>query len=220
MLNSGPVIDVSNINEKVYAFVRKRIIHLTYPPGHKINIRELQRELGVSPTPIKDALFRLAGEGMVEISSRRGTYVKDFTERDVGEIYETRYILEAGAVDIIAKQITDEELEELEQLYQQTLIDFSESEYALFMEKDSAFHTKIIQLTKNQILIDTYAHLDAHMQIVRFRFRRHNAVKLPWVDKDHEHILAGLKARNPDKVKEAIKEHFRKGVNAFLRGRP
>jgi DNA-binding GntR family transcriptional regulator len=74
----NPIIDITNINEKVYDLIKKRIVDLEYPPGSKINIRQLQEELNVSNSPIKDALFRLAGEGMVDIDSRRGTsYIAD-----------------------------------------------------------------------------------------------------------------------------------------------
>ena len=60
-------IDTTNINEKVYTLLKQRIIFREYPPGHKLNIRELQNELGVSNSPIKHALFKLAGEDFIEI---------------------------------------------------------------------------------------------------------------------------------------------------------
>jgi DNA-binding GntR family transcriptional regulator len=208
-----PIFDLSNINEKVYDFIKKRIIHLIYPPGHKINVRELQQELGISQTPIKDALFRLAGEGMIEISARRGTFVKEVTERDIQELFATRFILEAGAVDIIGGNVTNEQLAELEDLYNQTLRSGLELNYELFMEKDRAFHTKIIEFTENQRLIETYGRLSTHMQIVRFRTAHHNVGKMPWVDEDHHKILHALQERNPEKAKEAIRHHFSKSMN-------
>jgi DNA-binding GntR family transcriptional regulator len=214
--NTKPIIDLSNINEKVYDFIKQRIIHLTYPPGHKLNVRELQRELGISQTPIKEALFRLAGEGMIVISARRGTYVKEVTVRDIRELFATRFILEAGAVDLIAKEMTDGQLQELEELYSETLKSDLALDYEQFMEKDRAFHTKIIEFTDNQRLIDTYNHLSTHMQIVRFRMARHNVGKMPWVDEDHQSILNALKERNPEKVKELIRTHFAKSMSFLL----
>lgn len=183
------LIDITNINEKVYAFLNRGIINLTYPPGGKINIRELQQELGVSHTPIKDALFRLAGEEMVEISSRRGTFATEVTEQDIREIAETRMILETGAVEIVARQITNEQFAELEELFQATLIAEESVGYDSYMERDSQFHLKIIELTNNQRLIKLYRQLNAHMQIVRFRFARRAKRKLSWTDEDHARIL-------------------------------
>lgn len=210
-------LDFSNINEKVYSLIKERIIHLTYPSGKKINVRDLQRELGISQTPIKDALFRLAGEGMVEISARRGTFVKEVTERDICELFATRYILEAAAVDAITRNLTDEQLQTLERLYNETLNHEEEFNYELFMERDRAFHMKIVEFTDNQRLIDVFNHLSTHMQIVRFRMARQNPGKMPWVDEDHHNILKAFKERNPEKVKEVIRNHFSKSMNFLSR---
>lgn len=78
-------IDITNINEKIYNLIKTRITHLEYPPGYQINIKKLQDELGVSSSPIKDALFRLVGEELLEINPRKGTFVKDVLEKDILE---------------------------------------------------------------------------------------------------------------------------------------
>jgi DNA-binding GntR family transcriptional regulator len=213
-----PILDITNINEKVYGLIRKRIIHLEYPPGYQINVRKLQDELHVSNSPIKDALFRLAGEGMVEITSRRGTFVKEVTERDIYEIAEVRRILETGAIDLIAGRITEEEIEELEALYKETLIGKSEFDYDLYMEKDKDFHLGIMGLTGNQRLLDIYRQMNAHLQIVRFRYARQAKKKLPWTDRDHENILKALKERDGERAKRAMEEHLLRARDTFLKG--
>ena len=116
--NEAP-IDTKNINEKVYELLRERIVTSTYPPGYKIKVRILSKELGTSQTPIKDALSRLAGEGLVQIDSRKGTYVKGITEQDIAEIFDTRMIIETGAAEIVAKRITDEQIKKLQFLSRQ-----------------------------------------------------------------------------------------------------
>lgn len=212
-----PMIDTTNINEKAYDFIKRRIIRLTYAPGDKIDVKRLQTELAISQTPIKDALYRLAGEGMVEISSRRGSYVKDVTERDLVELLQTRIILETAAVDIIGTRLSEEQLKELEFAYKETLQQGPDFSYELFMEKDSAFHTKFIEFTGNRKLMGIYEHLGGHMQAVRFRLAHRHKGKLPWVDEDHKRILAALKERRPGRAKEAIRKHITKAAEAFLR---
>jgi DNA-binding GntR family transcriptional regulator len=211
-----PVIDVTNINEKVYDFLKKGITDLTYPPGERIKVRELQHELGVSQTPIKDALFRLAGEGMVEISSRRGTFVTEVTERDIREVAETRIILETGAVEIVAKRITAAQLTELEALYRATLIEEESVGYDSYMERDSQFHLKIIEFTNNERLLKLYKQLNAHMQIVRFRFARRAKRKLSWTDEDHARILEAIKEHDAQKAVQTVREHLLRARDAFL----
>ena len=212
-LNS--TIDVTNINEKIYDWLKKRIINCTYPPGHKLNVRQLRKDLGVSQTPIKDALFRLAGEGLIEISSRKGTYVKEVTDQDIAEIYDTRLILESGAGEIIAKRITDEQIKELEGFYKATLRTDADADYRIFMERESEFHLAIMRYTNNSKLISIYKQLNAHMQSVRFSYGG-RVKRLPNTNQEHENILKALKKRDPVKAKEAIKNHLLSGRATFL----
>lgn len=211
----SPSIDVTNINEKIFEWLKRRIINCTYPPGHKLNVRQLRKDLGVSQTPIKDALFRLAGEGLIEISSRKGTYVKEVTDQDIAEIYDTRLILESGAGEIIAAGITDEQIKELEELYEATLRTDADADYRIFMERESEFHLAIMRYTNNSKLIGIYKQLNAHMQSVRFSYGG-RVKRLPHTNQEHENILKALKKRDSLKVKEAIKNHLLSGRAVFL----
>ncbi len=212
-----PLIDVSNINEKVYHFLKDRLLDLTFPPGHKINLRRLQKELGVSYTPIKDAIFRLAGEGLVEVSSRRGTFVKQVSERDIREIAETRIILETAAVDLIAERISDEQLAELRRLFEATLDQNTYSDYRLFLKRDNQFHLAIIRFTGNQRLLTIYEHLNAHMQIIRFRFAPKSQIRLGNTDEAHRRILEALEAHDARRAKEELTTHLMTARDAFLK---
>lgn len=210
------LIDVTNINEKIYNLIKERITNFEYPPGHQINIRHLQDELGVSNSPIKDALFRLAGEDLVEITSRKGTFVKDISRRDLAEIEAVREILEIGAAEIAARNMTPEQLHELEKKYEETHLADDEFEYGRFMKKDGDFHLEIIKATNNRRLIHIYRQLNAHVQIVRFQKARSRKKPLPWTHKDHLEILRALRKRDPEKAKEAIRRHRTKARQAFL----
>ena len=214
---NNSLIDVTNINEKVYHLLKKRIIYRDYPPGYKLTIRELQDTFGVSNSPIKDALFRLAGEGFIEITSRKGTFVKDITLNDILEIEQARIIIESGAVEIVAQKITDEELANLESLYQDTLMPGEKFNYISFMEKDFKFHIEIIRLTKNKRLAEIYEQLNANLQIARYRVARNIKKRLPWTNSDHLEIIQSLRERNPQKAKEAVTQHRIKARNVFLK---
>ena len=209
------LIDTTNINEKVYDFLKQGITDFTYPPGHKFDLRELRRRIGISQTPIKDALFRLSGEGLVEVSPRRGTFVKEVTKKDIGEIYDVRMILEGGAGEMVARTITDAQLDELETLFRKTLEKCANSNYKVFMEREREFHLAIIRFANNKRLLGIYKELNAHMQAVRFRFGP-TAKRLPHTNQEHERILKAMKSRDPGKVKEAIIEHLLSGKAAFL----
>jgi DNA-binding GntR family transcriptional regulator len=207
------VIDVTNINEKIYDLIKRRIMYLDYPPGYQINILKLQEELGVSSSPIKDALFRLAGEELVDITSRKGTFVKDVSARDIIEIEQFRTIMEVGAVDLVAGSMTDEQIEMLEKRHRE-LVD--EKNYGKFMDKDCEFHLAIIMLTKNERLINSYRRLNAHAQILRFKFAQHQNSPYAWTLQDHLDIFEALRSRDAEKAKQAIRNHRMKARDALL----
>jgi GntR family transcriptional regulator, rspAB operon transcriptional repressor len=205
------LIDVSNINEKVYNFIKANIINYNYPPGYNLNLGQLSELLGVSPTPIKDALFKLAGEGLVEIAPRKGTYVKDVTLEDIHEILKVRIILETAAVEAIAAGLTDEQLSMFTGLYGQMIsVRVGENDvasYKAYMEHDSEFHLLFFQILGNQRLLNIYRNLNAHIQIVRFRLLDRRGKNVT-TDQEHERILVALRERNPGKAKEAVRQHL------------
>ena len=205
------LIDVSNINEKVYNYIKTNIINYNYPPGYNLNLNQLSEMLGVSHTPIKDALFRLAGEGLVEIAPRKGTYVKDVTLEDIHEILQVRLILETEAVGAITAGLTDEQLSRFTGLYGQMIsVRVGENDvasYKAYMERDSEFHLLFFQILGNQRLLNIYRNLNAHIQIVRFRLLDRRGKNVT-TDQEHERILEALRERNPEKAKEAVRKHL------------
>lgn len=216
-MENNSLIDTTNINEKVYQLLKYRIIYREYQPGYKLTIRKLQEALGVSNSPIKDALFKLAGENLVEITSRKGTFVKDITPYDIGEIEQSRIIIESGAVEIVAREITDENVANLESLYQDTLMRGEKFDYISFMERDFKFHVEIIRLTKNNRLVQMYEGLNTHLQIARYQVARNIKKRLAWTDRDHFEILQSLRSRNPQRAKKAVTDHRTKAKDAFLK---
>lgn len=211
-----PVIDTTNINEKIYNYLKEKIIDCTYPPGERIRVQELGKFFGVSQTPLKDALFRLAGEGFVEVSSRRGTFVKEVTEQDIIDIIDVRIILETGAAEMVVENLTDEQISRLESLYEATLHREKNVDYGRFLQQSSRFHTEIIRFTENRRLLNIYRTMNGHMHLLRFRFSQNATKRLPGTDKEHLDILNAFRERNPQQAEIAIRQHLLMAKKSFL----
>ena len=199
--------------------IKQRIINLTYPPGSKLTVRRLKEELGVSQTPIKDALFRLAGEGLIEITSRQGSYVREITRQDISEIFDTRIILEKGASETLAMQITPDKLNQLEAVYKKTLEDRAQKDYKLFLKEESDFHLAIIRLSNNNWLLSIYKQLSHHMQILRLlQFMNKDTLlkRRSSTNKEHKDILVAIKKKNPEGAMKAVERHLKKAKESFL----
>ena len=205
------LIDVSNINEKVYNYIKTNIINLTYPPGYNLNLGQLSEKLGVSPTPIKDALSRLSGEGLVEIAPRKGTYVKELSLEDIHEIVQIRIILETAALEAIAAGLTDEQLSRFSAIFGKMLtlevVERDAASYRAYVELDGEFHLLFFQILGNQRLLNIYRNLNAHIQIGRFKLQDKMG-KNPTTNPEHGAILEALRERNPEKAKEAVRRHL------------
>jgi GntR family transcriptional regulator, rspAB operon transcriptional repressor len=208
------MIDISNVNEKIFNLIKSRITHLEYPPGYQINIKKLQEEIGVSSSPIKDAIFRLVGEDLLEINPRKGTFVKDVSIKDIRETEQFRTILEMGAVDIIGDNLAEEQIDLLKQKHSELE---ATSDYGTFMERDNQFHLEIINMTKNEKLIKAYKNLNAHVKVFRFKYQRHQTRPYARTLQDHLNILNALADRNPERAKIAIHEHRVTSLEEFLK---
>ena len=204
-----PTIDSSNINERVYFLLKKSIINGSYTPAIKLNIDTLREEFGVSYTPIKDALSRLAGEGLIEIRSRKGTFVRNISKKEVIEIIDTRLLIEPSVVQILATQITDKQLKILEDDHDKkmSLTVTKNMDLTDYIENDFRFHLDLISFMKNDTLFQFYKRLNDHMQIVRYRFSQETE-HMAWVLKDHRDIITALKKRKPIDAAEAMKSHL------------
>ena len=210
------IFDVSNINEKVYLLLKERLIDLTYPPGSRINVSRLQNELGISYTPIKDAFFRLAGEGLVEVSSRRGTFVKPLSIQDILDTIEARVILECGCIDLVAPNINEQQLAELEQLYKATLKENCGHDYCLFLKMDGLFHLAIIRFTGNKRMLKVYELINTHVQIARSRFAPSNQQRFSDTDRQHGRIFEAIQNHDAEDAKAALIEHLSSVRDFFL----
>src|ERR1700720_1272442 len=106
-------LGLSNISDEVYALLRDRILNHIYPAGFRFDLNALENQLGISRTPIKVALHRLEGQGLIEIRPRRGTFVANVTTRDIAEAFDVRRVLEIYAAEVAAHMATPAEIEQL-----------------------------------------------------------------------------------------------------------
>src|SRR5579859_5765613 len=105
-------INQTLLGDQVYTIIWEQIVNHTLRPGDKLSDLRLSEELGVSRTPIREALHRLSQDGIVRSESRRGFFVATFSSQDVSEIYDIRAALEVLAVRLALPLITNDELDD------------------------------------------------------------------------------------------------------------
>ena len=146
-------IQRESLEEQVYARLRSSIIDRAIQPGQRIPVDRLAQELGISRTPILNALKRLAQERVVDCLSRRGIYVRRFSKREMARLFEVREALEGMAARLAAPRIAPTEVRSLSALFRG--FDGAPSAAAVrrYIERDRYFHWRLVELAGNEQLM-------------------------------------------------------------------
>lgn len=193
------------MREATYAHLREAILGGLLSPGTRILEAGLARELRVSRTPVREALQRLAQEGLVELSPGKGARVRMLSPAEVQEVYEVRALLESEAAALAAQRASAAELETLGGLLR-TLEALPPEDYTKQMQVDFAFHTALVEAAHHKTLARIYAGLRSSLVLAR-GFQR-TLSQHPRTREQHWAILAALRARDPEQAARAARAHI------------
>ncbi len=196
------------LGEIVFDHLKESILKGELKPGERLMEIALAEEMGVSRTPVREAIRKLEKEKFVEMIPRKGAYVADLTKQDILDVLEIRYVLEGLAAKLAAKKMKEEDIEQLKQ----NVRDFKEAienmDRTTMIDNDNAFHDIIYEATENEKLIEIIQ--DLHDQYQRFRLVYFNEFDdYAEVCRRHEVICEAIVAGDEDLAKEQAEEHVR-----------
>ncbi len=148
------MIRAESLTDQVYSLLEREIVEGRMKPGERIREKELSQRLGISRTPIREALLKLEMAGIVVCNSRRSYNVRILTAADVSEIFEILGILEGAAVTSIAQEITEEDLELLEQYNEKMAETANTEDFHTFGAWNEKFHDVLLSKSRNHSLRD------------------------------------------------------------------
>jgi len=203
------------LRELVFERLRSAIIAGELHPGERLMEIQLAEELGVSRTPVREAIRKLELEGFVVMIPRKGAYVADITLKDVADVFEIRAALEALAAELASQRATDEELDELER----ALIAIGEvidgDDMDELVARDTHFHELIYRASRNSRLAQMTSLLSE--QIQRFRARTLAHPKRRRISlKEHYALVEALRARDPELARRTAKAHIESAEQALM----
>lgn len=201
------------LRDVVFNTLREAILKGELKPGERLMELQLAAKLGVSRTPIREAIRMLEQEGLAVTVPRKGAEVAKMTEKDMEDVLQIREALDELAVSIACEQITREEIEELKE----TMREFEESAKTRDVRKiagaDVKFHDIIYQATRNPKLVNMLSNLREQMYRYRVEYLK-DEKNYPMLVREHSQIVAGLSEKNKDKVTAAMHQHVRNQVMA------
>jgi len=203
-------LDASGLADQAHHALRAMILRRVHPPGSRLDIQALAREMGISTAPLRDAVRRLEVEGLVEIHSRRGTFVTQITSADVRELFEVRRALELAAARVAVRRFEAASLAALGSLLEQLeqwLRGPSPLDYDDYLGIDAEFHRRIVAAAENQFLSRLYDSLQAHTHVARAKYVGGTHRRWQSLD-EHQAILAALRARDVSRLEQAVQAHL------------
>ena len=215
-------IRTERVTDTVYQVLRERIVEQQFPPGSKIHVDEIARQLDVSRTPVHEALTILATDGLVEVRPRRGTFVTEFTNVDYAETLDIRRALETLACETACENATDADIAELRSLVDgmpETVLNASDPAEAARIHdaKNLEFHLKLVGLSNNRRLIALYADLRAHLKIARAHVDATEWLsRVPDETREHHDIVEALARRDVEAMKSALDAHLRRSTTSLI----
>ncbi|MGE5791368.1 MAG: GntR family transcriptional regulator [Bacteroidota bacterium] len=202
--------------DDAYRAIRKRILDNVYPPGYQALEQSLATELGISRTPVREALIRLQKEGLVDVVPRHGMRVLPVSPTDMKEIYEILSALESMAAELLAKRRpSDEELAPLERASRDMARALRADDLEGWAEADERFHRQLIDLAGNRLLAQAVLNFwDRAHRVRRITLRlRPKPVNST---KEHTALVERIRAGDPRGAHEVNRAHRERASRELL----
>jgi DNA-binding GntR family transcriptional regulator len=206
----GVEVDRSGLEERVYAVLRQKILDRELVPGSVLTIRQVAAALGVSPTPVRDALRRLQSEALVRERGRLGAEVVGLSAQDIVNLFGARTALETYAARIAAQRHSPTLIAGMKSVVRQfpeTFHGNHYTDYERFAILDSEFHYQIIGAADNDRLLRMYQALHVHIQLARI-YQREVEQRALANHREHEAIVEALAAGDAEGMAWAANAHI------------
>ena len=205
------------LKEKAYDLIKEKIIKCELMPGSDLSEADIAEELGISRTPVREAILRLNQEKFVTIYPRKGIIVSSISIKDIHEVFQVREIIEPQMAKIACKHMSTEYLLNLKVRFEEAKFDLSSPNNMKYFDLDIEFHKYIVQSGNNSHLI-RFAN---EIFDLDYRIRVMSTLEIDDIDKrsrpEHFAIIDSLISKDVDKIENTIKEHLASAREAALR---
>lgn len=212
-------LDQRNIDSRVYDILTEQIVSGVLEPGARITEEQFAAELGVSRTPVREAMRRLAQDELVELMPRKGIRVKQLSRQDATELYEIRAILEGLAASRAAGKLSERDIKSLETLASKAEAGLAVDDPEPAFEFDAQLHRLILERSGNRRLQKMLSNLN---NLVSF-FRREVGQEFERAKQaveEHEKVLAALKRKDAAAAAEEMRSHVSKALDGVIHNIP
>ncbi len=201
-----------SLGQRVYQTLREAILSLAYRPGEILRKPEICEALGVSRSPVADAVARLAAEGLVDVVPQAGTFVARFSMQEIREGAFLREAIEVAAIERLAEVISEEQLTQLRRSLTVQAALVADGDVPGFYQMDAAMHELLLSFTGfrklAQVSETAWLHVNRARQLILPVQGRIGATV-----EEHRAIVAALEAHDPEAARAAVRLHLRQLIS-------
>jgi DNA-binding GntR family transcriptional regulator len=210
------LFEKETLRVKAYEHIKNKIIYFDLKPGDKILEDQISGRLGISRTPVREALLMLENEGLVKCDDRLGFIIRKLSSKDVDEYFSIRKTLELFGVPLIIERISSEEIELLQKNIDEAEYYVERGDFRSIVKYESKFHEILYKSIKSEIFFETISTL-----IDKFQWLRAIALKTSGGFQeslsDHKKILKAVTNRDTKELKKLIQSHIRHAKKSALK---
>lgn len=195
-----------HLHEATFQQLRSLLVEGVITPGSKLNERELAQSLKVSRTPIREAIKRLAADGLVELIANRGAIAIQLSKEDVINTFNVIAQLEGYSGELAAKNISDGALSELEALQYEMMAAYARRDLSSYYKLNLRIHHLINQAANNPILSQLFTQVNARIETFRFRSNQ-DGVKWERAVQEHQEMILALKMHDSERMRIVMIQH-------------
>lgn len=198
-----------NLSAQIYAELTRQIANGDFAPGERIVVDRVAEQLGVSQTPVREAIARLIHEGLVEEEATKRLRLIPLTDDYVFDTFVVRGALEGLAAELAATRIGEEQLAALEQAVVAAGQALERGDHSIYIESDQLLHATILGAADNMVLTRELHALQSHIDYIRGVSQRTTGDHLRQSQAEHQVIVAALRQRDATAARLAIETHIR-----------
>src|SRR6201996_2447806 len=195
---------IPNLTELTYRSIKQNVLNGTLGELSRLTEESLATQLGISKSPVREALNRLEAEGLVSIEARRGAYVREFSSKEISDLYDFREVLELHAIE--AAKITPRLLEQLANSIERTRVFLASGDKARHVEEDVRYHALIAGATDNAEFCKVFQNVQQKSLLCRYKTYHLSGTTAP---ASHGKIFRALQKSDRTAAAVAMRDHIR-----------
>ncbi len=200
--------------EQARELLRRSILNGVYAPGQRLKEVEISRDLGISRSPVREAIQGLASEGLVRVATQKGAFVANLDATEVAELYEVREALETMAVRLAAERAEIPRIMDLRELLEATRSTLDRQESTGY-PRNLDFHRHLSVLSGNRKLAQEVNEINSQLELARLR-SAYKPGRAEQAYEEHLAIFDALRRQDPAAATDAMREHIRHGKDNML----